>query len=194
SASDASADENDPSTRIARLAYIEGSVSFQPGGTDQWVAPPLNRPLTTGDQLWSDRDGRAELETDGSSVRLSANTAISLLNISDTVTQIQLSSGTLLLSVRRLDDGETYEVDTPNLAFTVLRPGRYRISVDPTGNSTALLVRRGQGEVTGGGMTYPVGEREYAMFSGNDELTENALNYSADLDGFERWSEGRDAR
>src|SRR5450432_4163003 len=102
-----SADENDPSTRIARLAYIEGSVSFQPGGTDQWVAPPLNRPLTTGDQLWSDRNSRAELQLDGSSVRLSANTAVSLLNISDTATQIQLSSGTLLLSVRRLDDGET---------------------------------------------------------------------------------------
>src|SRR4029077_9674327 len=182
SASDASADENDPSTRIARLAYIEGSVSFQPGGTDQWVAPPLNRPLTTGDQLWSDRNGRAELELDGSAVRLSANTAVSLLNISDTVTQIQLSSGTLLLSVRRLDDGETYEIDTPNLAFTVLRPGLYRISVDATGNSTALLVRRGQGEVIGGSIAYPVGEGEYDLFSGNGELSETRLNYSVDQD------------
>jgi DNA segregation ATPase FtsK/SpoIIIE-like protein len=191
---EASAEDSDPSTRIARLAYIEGSVSFQPGGTDQWVAPPLNRPLTTGDQLWSDQNSRAELELDGSAVRLAANTAVSLLNISDNVTQIQLSSGSLLLSVRRLDDGETYEVDTPNLAFSVLQPGLYRISVDATGNSTALLVRRGQGEVTGGGIVYPVGEREYAVFSGNDELSENRLNYTTDQDSFERWSEARDGR
>ncbi|HEY2780492.1 MAG TPA: DUF6600 domain-containing protein [Steroidobacteraceae bacterium] len=190
----ASADENDPSTRIARLSYVEGSVSFQPGGSDQWVDPPLNRPLTTGDQLWSDKNGRAELELDGSLLRLSASTAVSLLNISDNATQIQLSSGSLLLSVRRLDDGEAYEVDTPNLAFTVLQPGLYRISVDPTGNSTALLIRSGQGEVTGGGIAYPVAAGEYDLFSGNDELTENAMNYSTDQDDFERWGAARDAR
>src|SRR5258708_29499127 len=74
-ASLAAADENDPPIRVARLAYVEGSVSFQPGGTGEWVAPPINRPVTTGDQLWSDRESRAELQLDGSSLRLSANTA-----------------------------------------------------------------------------------------------------------------------
>jgi hypothetical protein len=193
-ASLAAADENDPPTRVARLAYMEGSVSFQAGGTGEWVEPPINRPVTTGDQLWSDRDSRAELQLDGSSLRLSANTAVSLLNLSDTVTQIQLSSGTLLLRVRRLDDSETYEIDTPNLAFSVLRPGLYRISVDGTGNSTAVLVRRGQGEVTGGGTAYPVGENEYDVFSGSDELRETAQNYTPDQDAFDAWSAARDAR
>jgi len=193
-ASLAAADENDPPTRVARLAYVEGSVSFQPGGTGEWVAPPINRPVTTGDQLWSDRDSRAELQLDGSSLRLSANTAVTLLNLSDTVTQIQLSSGTLLVRVLRLDDDETYEIDTPNLAFSVLRPGLYRISVDGNGNSTAVLVRRGQGEVTGGGTAYPVGENEYDVFSGTDELRETAQNYAPDQDAFDAWSAARDAR
>ncbi|HEY0800009.1 MAG TPA: FecR family protein, partial [Steroidobacteraceae bacterium] len=188
------ADEGDPSTRVARLAYIEGAVSFQPGGTDDWVSPPINRPLTTGDQLWSDRGSRAELQLDGSSLRLSANTAVSLLNLSDTVTQIQLSSGTLLLRVRRLDDNETYEVDTPNLAFVVLRPGLYRLTVDGSGNSTAILVRRGEGEVTGGGTSYPIGDGEYDIFSGTDELSENAQPYNANQDSFDAWSAARDAR
>jgi DNA segregation ATPase FtsK/SpoIIIE-like protein len=193
-ASLAAADENDPPIRVARLAYVEGSVSFQPAGTGEWVEPPINRPVTTGDQLWSDRESRAELQLDGSSVRLSANTAVSLLNLSDTVTQIQLSSGTLLLRVRRLDDNETYEIDTPNLAFSVLRPGLYRISVDGTGNSTTVLVRRGQGEVTGGGVAYPVGENEYDTFSGNDELRETAQSYTPDQDAFDAWGAARDAR
>jgi hypothetical protein len=193
-ASFAAADENDPPSRVARLAYAEGSVSFQPAGTSEWVEPPINRPVTTGDQLWSDRDSRAELQLDGSSLRLSANTAVSLLNLSDTVTQIQLSSGTLLVRVLRLDDDETYEIDTPNLAFNVLRPGLYRISVDGTGNSTAVLVRRGQGEVTGGGTAYPIGENEYDVFSGTDELRETAQNYTPDQDAFDAWSAARDAR
>ena len=190
----ASADQDDPPSRVGRLAYVEGAVSFQPGGTDDWVAPPINRPMTTGDQLWSDRGGRAELQLDGSSLRLSANTSVSLLNLSDTVTQIQLSSGTVLLRVRRLDDNETYEIDTPNLAFTVLRPGLYRLTVDGAGNSTAVLVRRGQGEATGGGYSYPVGQGEYDIFSGTDDLRENMEAYAPNQDAFDAWSAGRDAR
>jgi hypothetical protein len=62
----APAQEDDPPSRVARLGYVEGAVSFQPGGTEDWVAAPLNRPMTTGDKFWSDRDGRAELQLDGS--------------------------------------------------------------------------------------------------------------------------------
>src|SRR5215468_10232700 len=115
----AAADNDDPPTRVARLAYARGSVSFQPSGTDDWVTPAINRPITTGDRIWSDNDGRAELQLDASLLRLSHNTAISFLNLNDNATQIDLSAGTLLLRVRRLDPGETYEVDAPNLAFSV---------------------------------------------------------------------------
>lgn len=189
-----SADQDDPPSRVGRLAYVEGAVSFQPGGTDDWVAAQINRPMTTGDQLWSDQGGRAELQLDGSSLRLSANTSVSFLNLSNSVTQIQLSSGTVLLRVRRLDDNETYEIDTPNLAFTVLRPGLYRLTVDGAGNSTAVLVRRGQGEATGGGYSYPVGQGEYNIFSGTDDLRENLQAYAPNQDAFDAWSAGRDSR
>ena len=82
-------------SRVARLAYAQGSVSFQPAGTQDWVAAVINRPVTTGDQIWSDRDGRVELQLDGSFIRLSNNTGFSFLNLSDNVTQIQLTSGTI---------------------------------------------------------------------------------------------------
>jgi hypothetical protein len=190
----ASADENDPPTRVARLAYAEGSVSFQPSGTDDWVAAPINRPLTTGDQLWSDSNSRAELQLDGSLLRLAASTAITLLNVGDSVTQIQLSTGTLLVRVRRLDDHETYEIDTPNLAFSILRPGLYRISVDESGASTAVRVRSGQGEVTGGGSAYMVQANEDDVFSGADQLTEYAQAGPTTEDSFDAWSANRDGR
>ena len=139
----ARAQDDDPPTRVARLAYLEGSISFQPAGTEDWVAAPINRPLTTGDALWSARDGRAELQLDGSVLRTGADTSLSFLNLSDRVTQIQLSSGSLIVHVRRLGDDETYEIDTPNLAFSVLQPGIYRISVDGAQGTTAVGVRRG---------------------------------------------------
>jgi len=188
------ADTDDPPSRVARLAYLEGSISFQPGGTDEWVAAPLNRPITTGDKIWSDQASRAELQLDGSALRLSSNTAVSFLNLGDNVSQIQLSVGTLLVRVRRLDDNETYEIDTPNLAFSVLQPGVYRITVDESGTTTAIAVRSGQGEVTGAGAAYTVYANENDVFSGTDELVENAQPYYPGQDSFDAWSRSRDSR
>ncbi|MGH9663273.1 MAG: DUF6600 domain-containing protein, partial [Bryobacteraceae bacterium] len=52
----------DPPSRVARLSYLTGSVSFQPAGVDDWTAATPNRPVTTGDRLWVDDGGRVELE------------------------------------------------------------------------------------------------------------------------------------
>jgi len=190
----AMADDDDPPSRVARLAYAQGSVSFQPAGTDDWVTAGVNRPATTGDKLWSDHDGRVELQLDGSMIRLSNNTGFSFLNLSDNVTQIQLSTGTLLVRVRRLDDNETYEIDTPNLAFSVLRPGLYKISVNDAGDSTAIRIRSGQGEVTGGGAAYTVHANDSATFSGFDRLNANSENYGNEEDQFDNWAATRDRR
>lgn len=190
----AAADSDDPPGRVARLAVAEGSVSFQPGGTEDWVAAPLNRPLTTGDKLWSDRDSRVELQLDGSVLRLSSSTALAFLNLDDQVTQLQLTAGTLLVHVRRLDDNETYEIDTPNLAFSILRPGVYRLSVDESGTTTSIRVRDGQGEVTGGGFAYSVRANETDVFSGTDQLAEATQPNGGGEDPFDAWSASRDGR
>src|SRR5271170_7237377 len=55
------ADDQDPPSRVARLNYMEGSVSFQPSGENDWLTTVLNRPLVTGDNLWADEDSRAEV-------------------------------------------------------------------------------------------------------------------------------------
>lgn len=63
------ADDDDPPSRVARLAFAQGSVSFQPAGTDDWVTAGVNRPVTTGDKIWSDNNSRSELQLDGSLIR-----------------------------------------------------------------------------------------------------------------------------
>jgi hypothetical protein len=190
--SSARADDDDPPTRVARLSYTQGSVSFQPAGTEDWVTAGINRPITTGDKMWADNDGRVELQLDGSLIRLSNNSGFSFLNLNDNVTQIQLTAGTLLVHVRRLDDNETYEIDTPNLAFSVLRPGVYRIRVNEAGDSTGIKIRSGQGEVTGGGAAYTVRSNEFVTFTGTDQLSANSEDYTAGDDQFDTWAANRD--
>ena len=52
----------DPPTRVARMGYVSGAVSFSPAGETTWVAGTLNRPIVTGDRLWADDRGRVELQ------------------------------------------------------------------------------------------------------------------------------------
>jgi len=71
----AKADNDDPSGRAARLSYVHGTTSFSPAGETEWADTVVNRPFVSGDRLWTDKDGRAELEVGGSALRLDANTS-----------------------------------------------------------------------------------------------------------------------
>ncbi len=152
----------DPPSPVARLNFVEGTVSFQPGGENDWVTAVLNRPLVTGDNLWADEDSRAELHIGSTALRLGPTTGITLLEVSDRATQIRLVQGSLIVKLRHVDDDDAYEIDTPNVAFVVAQPGDYRIDVDPDGNRTEVAVWRGRGEVTGGGSSYTVVANQYA--------------------------------
>jgi uncharacterized protein DUF6600 len=188
----AAADEDDPPSRVARLSYTHGNVSFNPAGTDDWVTAVVNRPITTGDKLWADNGARAELNIGSAVIRLSSNTGFSFLNLDDRTTQIRVTEGTLNVRVRRLDDDETFEIDTPNLAFSVLRSGSYKINVNEAGDATVVVVRDGQGEVTGGGSAYTIHPREIGTFAGIDQLDADVQRFGDDQDDFDHWCYDRD--
>jgi hypothetical protein len=190
----AAADEDDPPSRVARLSYAHGTVSFNPAGTDDWVSAVVNRPITTGDKLWTDNGARAELHLGSAAIRLSGNTGFSFLNLDDRTTQIRITEGTVNVRVRRLEDDETFEVDTPNLAFSILRAGNYKIDVNEGGDTTVVLVRNGEGEVTGGGSAYTVHPREIGTFSGIDQIEADVQSFGGDDDDFDHWCGDRDRR
>ncbi len=190
----AAADEDDPPSRVARLSYAHGTVSFNPAGTDDWVSAVVNRPITTGDKLWTDNGARAELHLGSAAIRLSSNTGFSFLNLDDRTTQIRLTEGTVNVRVRRLEDNETFEIDTPNLAFSILRAGNYKIDVNEAGDSTVVVVRNGEGEVTGGGSAYTVHPREIGTFAGIDQLDADVQSFGGDDDDFDHWCGDRDRR
>ena len=72
----AAQDQDDPPGRVARLGYLQGSVSFQPAGETDWVGAVPNRPMSTGDQLWTDENSRAEVHVGSAALRLGSKTGI----------------------------------------------------------------------------------------------------------------------
>src|SRR5262249_13225192 len=95
-----STDKADPPTRVARVSYLDGSVSLQAGGQGDWGAAARNRPVTVGDKIWTDKDSRAELQTGVMSIHLGSMTALSFLNLDQNITQIRLPEGSINFRVK----------------------------------------------------------------------------------------------
>jgi len=183
----------DPPSRVARLQYISGQISVQPGGIDDWVDASANRPLTTADRVWADKDSRGELQLGGALMRISAETSMTLTNVSDQTVQVELDQGTLNVRVRRLYDGEIYEVDTPNVAFTITKSGDYRFDVDPNRDATFVTVWKGKGEATGDARAVTINRGEQAKFTNGNSLEHQVFD-QPDRDGFDDWCRVRDGR
>ncbi len=183
----------DPPSRVARLNYLSGTVSFQPGGLDNWVPAVVNRPLTTGDQMWVDDGARAELHIGSTVFRVASATSFDILNLSDNSTQIKLSVGLLTVRVRHLDDQEALEVDTPQGSISVLRPGEYRIEARSDGQVTIVTSRGGDAEVNGGGSAFTLHPRQTARLSGADSMTYDVTD-ARPRDGWDDWCLQRDQR
>ena len=190
---DGGSPSNDPPSRVARIQYISGEVSLQPGGVNDWVAASLNRPLTTSDRVWTDKNSRVELNVGDGFLRMDSESSLTLTNVGNNTVQAELDQGVLELTVRHLEPGEIFEVDTPNLAFTVMKSGVYRFDVRPSEDQTWVTVRKGYGEATGMGPAVKVNDGQQVRFNSQNSLQH--VTYAAPSpDGFEDWAQVRDKR
>jgi hypothetical protein len=184
----------DPPDRVARLAYFSGDVEFAPAGEDDWGSADINRPLITGDRLLTGGDGRAALELGDAALRVNHDSAFNFLDLDDATTQVELSQGTLNLRVRRVGQGQTYEVDTPTVAFVADQPGTYRVDVAPNGNGAMVTVFEGVGTVYGeNGVSRPVQAGQSYRFD-DSTLANVAVQRVPAPDDFDRFCQERDTR
>ena len=187
------AQEGDPPSRVARLNLVQGQVAFRPGSVEDWAPATLNYPLTTGDHLWTEAGSKVELHVGSTAIRMDGQTALEVLNLNDQVVQLSVTGGTVEVHIRDLNAEESYEVDTPNVAISLLRPGDYRISADGDQNITYAVVRDGEAEVTGGGTAFPIRLGESARIMGTDTVSQE-MGPAPPFDGFDQWAASRDQR
>ena len=74
-------------------------------------------------------------------VRAWGDSQLGLENHEPDFLQIKVAAGHVSLDLRALDGGRTVELDTPAAAFTIDRPGYYRVDVAP--DRTTFVTRRG---------------------------------------------------
>ena len=94
---------DDPPTRVARLNWLSGDVSFQPAGLEEWSSATLNYPLSTSDHLFTGDKSRVELHIGSNAIRLDSNTNFGFLNLDDSIVQISVTEGSVEVRLRSLD-------------------------------------------------------------------------------------------
>jgi hypothetical protein len=86
----------DPPRRAARLGAFTGTVSLRPATVDASTPAEMNRPVTTGDQFWSEADGRGELQTDNAVIRFGGRTNFAFEELNEQATLVKIESRTAL--------------------------------------------------------------------------------------------------
>jgi hypothetical protein len=181
----------DPPGRVARLNHPEGTIVVSPAGDNEWTDAELNRPLTRGDRLWTDRGSRAEIQIGSSAVRMDGRTHLEILALDDQTSQLSVTQGVLNVRVRSLPEGENFEIDTPNLAYRAAYPGDYRIDVDAASGTTRVTIHSGTGAVYGeSGQALPLGGGQQVTFRARSLAQVNAQE-SPPQDAFDRWAADR---
>lgn len=131
----------DDYSRLARVSYVEGDVSFQNASDDDWSAASVNLPLVPGDRIYTGPKGKGEIEfDDGSILRLAENTDVEFVSLEEDLVQLRILLG---LSTLKVSGGTDFEINTPAAAFNPVRPGVYRFDVVEDGD-TDVIVHEGE--------------------------------------------------
>ena len=185
--------EEDPPARVGRISFLEGAVSFRPAESDDWGPAVPNRPVTSGDRVWTDADGRAEIDVGAAALRTGPQTEADVVRLDDAAVQVRLPQGTLTERVRDLEGGLLDEIDAPAASVSISQPGVYRVEVSPDGASTRVTVWSGRATVSSSGSSFDVNAGQMASIEQGNPPTYGLVEAGAP-DDFDRWSSARDQR
>ena len=111
--------------------------------------------------------------------------------MTDALAQFGLAEGSVHLRSYSLDPSETVELDTPNVAVTLLQAGDVRVDVDPDSGTTTVLVDSGQVQVDGNGLQQVMEAGQRMQLAGSNPVAARWLG-GASTDGLDRFSMDRD--
>jgi len=189
----AQAADEDPPGRVGRLSEVNGTVWVYAPESGEWIAASRNRPVTTGDRLSTDKDGRAEIRVGSTTLRVAANTELEVLQIDDDHLSLQLHSGSLAARLRSRETARQFGVATGEGRFLVDRGGSYRF--DRTDDTSQVTVVNGQAQFEGDrtALTVLPGQRAEFWRDPPEAPTQYSITEPV-RDGFSDWVASLDQR
>lgn len=180
------------SARVARVSFLEGAASIRSAGTGEWQDLDRNMPVFDGDEIYTDSGSRLEVQIGGGRyLRLGERTSVVFDAVDEDEMRFEVAAGSVELSLRDLDRGESYEVNAPAAAARVREAGVYRVDVGDDGD-TRVVVEEGEAEALGVERSFALERGEVADFDYNDPYAASvSRGYGGDA--FDSWTDSRDS-
>ncbi len=176
---------------VARASFIHGDVSMQRGDNNDVSAITLNTPLMSGDRISTGGDSRGELQLDFANIlRLDSNSESNLTTLTRSRIQVQIAQGLANYSMLKGSDADV-EIDTPNVSIHPLREGRYRVEVNPNGD-TMIAVRDGEAEVSTSQGSTRVQKGQNIVVHGTENDAQYRVTDGPSNDDWDKWNKDRD--
>ncbi len=125
------AQDNDPPPQAGRLSIVNGTVSIQPAGAQDWGQAYLNYPIGPGDRIFTDADGRAEIEVGRTFVRIGPRTDVTFVDFTQEAITFGAGQGAVHIRTTGLWQGQSLYVQTPSGTSTVTGPADFSVDVYP---------------------------------------------------------------
>ena len=136
------AGHDDPPAEAGRISSISGTVSVQPVGSQDWGQAYPNLTVGPGDRIFTDSDGRAEIQVGQSYLRIGPNSDVSLVEDSQFNINFGVAQGSVHLHTYALWPRQLMGVSTPNGNIEFQKAGDLRVDVYPTDGATVFTKLR----------------------------------------------------
>jgi hypothetical protein len=184
--------QDDPTFQAGRVSFVSGAVSVQPAGTDNWGQAYPNLPLGPGDRIFTDSDGRAEIQVGQSFVRIGPNSDVSFEDATPNGVNFGVAQGSARIHTLGLWQGQAVHVHTPNGSATITQFGELRVDVLTADNATIFTDYLRDVFISGaGGFGQHIGNGQALELVGTNPVYPQWLQPS-DPDTLDGWSQQRD--
>ena len=188
--------DTSPPSRVGRVGFIEGDVSFFADREDGWRKARLNYPVTSKNSIWSNGAAKAEVRIGAAAIRVDADSMLDFVRVDDALTELFVQRGRVNIRLRDDNNGdgerESYRVETTEGAVTLGNYGRYRIEAAHDRNETRIAVFAGRARFDNGSAQIAVEPGRMLVVRGTS--TPSFKVESASETTFDRWAEARDQR
>lgn len=151
--------EADPPGRAGRIAETRGQVWIYATDSNEWISAVRNRPVTTGDRLSTEADGRAEVRIGSTVLHLSASTEVEVQRLDDERIDLHLLNGSVAAHLRTREAADEFGLSTDEGRFVAEGVGQYRFDRADGTSSVTASSGRARYEADGTALTVQAGQR-----------------------------------
>ena len=179
-----------PPARVGRVSFVSGNLAFHTAGQTEWSAAGVNYPVATGASLWTDDEARAEIRIAPDTIDMASGTELDVVELDERVTRLSVPQGRIILHLRRLDQGQSFEIDIPRGAVQLQQAGYYDIDAGTQDQPARVAVFEGSAQFVGNGADIVVKAGDAAVLNGISPVA--ATLEPAVADAFVEWCRSRD--